>query len=107
MKIIGGPSSQALATRVAREMNIEPTLCEFNRFPDGEVYTRIMEEPMDEVTIIQSTATDSDLMACLLYTSHPEFPWTWKDAQADPEYHVQKEDTKKMLLRGLKDLCSF
>lgn len=65
MKIIGGPSSQALATRVAREMNIEPTLCEFNRFPDGEVYTRIMEEPMDEVTIIQSTATDSDLMALL------------------------------------------
>ncbi|MGB3908558.1 MAG: ribose-phosphate diphosphokinase [Methanomethylovorans sp.] len=66
MKIIGGPASQALATRVAREMNIEPTLCEFNRFPDGEIYTRIMEEPMDEVTIIQSTATDSDLMTLLL-----------------------------------------
>ncbi|MBC7086257.1 MAG: ribose-phosphate diphosphokinase [Methanomethylovorans sp.] len=66
MKIIGGPASQALATRVAREMNIEPTLCEFNRFPDGEIYTRLMEEPKDEVIIIQSTATDSDLLALLL-----------------------------------------
>jgi ribose-phosphate pyrophosphokinase len=66
LKIIGGPASQALATRVAREMNIEPTLCEFNRFPDGEIYTRLMEEPKDEVIIIQSTATDSDLLALLL-----------------------------------------
>lgn len=65
MKIIGGPASQLLASRVAREMGVEPTLCEFNRFPDGEVYTRIMDEQIDEVTIIQSTVTDSDLVSLL------------------------------------------
>ena len=65
MRIIGGPASQLLASRVAREMNIEPTLCEFNRFPDGEVYTRIQELEIEDVTIIQSTTTDSDLVALL------------------------------------------
>jgi ribose-phosphate pyrophosphokinase len=65
LKIIGGPASQLLASRVAREMGVEPTLCEFNRFPDGEVYTRILDEQIDEVTIIQSTVTDSDLVSLL------------------------------------------
>lgn len=46
-------------------MGVEPTLCEFNRFPDGEVYTRILDEQIDEVTIIQSTVTDSDLISLL------------------------------------------
>ncbi|WP_407355085.1 ribose-phosphate diphosphokinase [Methanolobus sp. WCC5] len=65
MKIIGGPASQALSTRVARELNIEPTVCDFTRFPDGELYSRILDEDVDEVTIIQSTTTDSDLIALL------------------------------------------
>lgn len=65
MKIIGGPASQALSSRVAREMNINPTVCDFTRFPDGELYSRILDEDVDEVTIIQSTTTDSDLVALL------------------------------------------
>ncbi|MDY0387688.1 MAG: ribose-phosphate diphosphokinase [Methanolobus sp.] len=65
MKIIGGPASQTLSSRVAREMNIDPTLCDFTKFPDGELYSRILDEDVDEVTIIQSTTTDSDLVALL------------------------------------------
>lgn len=65
MKIIGGPASQALASRVARELNLNPTVCDFTKFPDGELYTRILDEDVDEVTIIQSTTTDTDLMALL------------------------------------------
>lgn len=65
MKIIGGPASQALSSRVARELNLEPTVCDFTRFPDGELYTRIMDEEVDEVTIIQSIITDSDFVALL------------------------------------------
>ncbi|MBP1909662.1 ribose-phosphate diphosphokinase [Methanolobus bombayensis] len=65
MKIIGGPASQALSSRVARELNIEPTVCDFTRFPDGELYSRILDEDVDEVTIVQSTTTDSDLVALL------------------------------------------
>ncbi len=65
MKIIAGPASQLLAARVARELNSEPALCEFNRFPDGEVYTRIVDNSIDDVTIIQSTPTDADIIALL------------------------------------------
>lgn len=65
MKIIGGPASQLLASRVARELGITPTLCDFNCFPDGEAYTRIQDEHIKDVTIIQSTTTDSDLVSLL------------------------------------------
>ena len=65
MKIIGGPASQLLASRVARNLGKNPSLCDFNRFPDGEVYTRIQDEPLEDVTIIQSTTTDSDLVYLL------------------------------------------
>lgn len=65
MKIIGGPASQLLASRVARELGTNPTLCDFNRFPDGEVYTRIQDEQLENVVIIQSTTTDSDIIYLL------------------------------------------
>ena len=65
MKIIGGPASQLLASRVARELGMNPTLCDFNCFPDGEVYTCIQDEQIEDVTIIQSTTTDSDLVSLL------------------------------------------
>lgn len=66
MKIIGGPASQLLASRTARALGTEPALCEFNRFPDGELYLRIVEETENEnVTLIQSTPTDSDLVSLL------------------------------------------
>ena len=66
MKIVGGPASQLLASRTARALGTEPALCEFNRFPDGELYLRIADEIKNEnVTLIQSTPTDSDLVSLL------------------------------------------
>ena len=66
MKIVGGPASQLLASRTAKALGTEPVLCEFNRFPDGELYIRIADETKDEnVTIIQSTPTDSDFVSLL------------------------------------------
>lgn len=66
LKIVGGPASQLLASRTARALGTEPVLCEFNRFPDGELYLRIADEIKNEsVTIIQSTPTDSDLVSLL------------------------------------------
>ncbi|MCX9073728.1 MAG: ribose-phosphate diphosphokinase [Candidatus Methanoperedens sp.] len=41
-------------------------MSEFRKFPDGELYTRIVGEIDTEVTIIQSTVTDSDLVSLLL-----------------------------------------
>lgn len=66
MKIVGGPASQLLASRTARALGTEPVLCEFNRFPDGELYLRIADEIKNEsVTLIQSTPTDSDFVSLL------------------------------------------
>ena len=66
LKIVGGPASQLLASRTAKALGTEPVLCEFNRFPDGELYIRIADETKDEnVTIIQSTPTDSDFVSLL------------------------------------------
>ena len=66
LKIIGGPSSQALACRVAAGLNIKPTVTDFARFPDNEQYVQIKENVAGEdVALIQSTTTDSDLIALL------------------------------------------
>ena len=66
MKIIGGPSSQTLACRVAAQLNIVPTVTHFERFPDNEQYLKITEDISgQDVVVIQSTATDSDLVALL------------------------------------------
>ncbi|MGB3459305.1 MAG: ribose-phosphate pyrophosphokinase-like domain-containing protein [Halobacteriota archaeon] len=66
MKIIPGMSSQLLAARIATELGGNVSLCEFKKFPDGESYTRVLDDIKDEeVTIVQSIITDSDLI-CLL-----------------------------------------
>ncbi len=66
MKIIGGMSAQVLAARIAKELGCKASLCEFKKFPDGELYTRVVDDIKDEeVTIVQSIIADSDLV-CLL-----------------------------------------
>ena len=63
--IIGGPSSQLLAGKVAAILGQELALCEYETFPDGELYSQIATELDDDVTIIQSTPKDSDIIYLL------------------------------------------
>ncbi|MCE8424944.1 MAG: ribose-phosphate diphosphokinase [Candidatus Methanoperedens sp.] len=65
MKIIGGPASQLLSGRVAEEIKVELLVSEIKKFPDGELYTRVLDEISGSITIIQSTVTDSDFIALL------------------------------------------
>lgn len=66
MKIIPGVSTQVLAARIATELGGEASLCEFKKFPDGELYTRVVDEIKDEeVTIVQSLMADSGLISLL------------------------------------------
>ncbi len=66
MNIIGGPASQLLAGRVSDALKSTLLICEFKRFPDGELYTRILDELAGEsVTVIQSTVNDSDFVSLL------------------------------------------
>ena len=63
--IIGGPSSQLLAGKVAVILGQELALCEYRTFPDGEAYTQVASDLENEVTIIQSTPKDSDIIYLL------------------------------------------
>ncbi|MBU4490919.1 MAG: ribose-phosphate diphosphokinase, partial [Euryarchaeota archaeon] len=66
MNIIGGTASQLLAGRVSAALKSTLVVSEFKRFPDGELYTRILDEfAGDTVTIIQSTVNDSDFISLL------------------------------------------
>ncbi len=66
LTIIPGKASQLLAARVAAELGCEVALCEFRRFPDGELYTRILDDVEGEhAVIVQSLMADSDLIALL------------------------------------------
>jgi ribose-phosphate pyrophosphokinase len=63
--IIGGPSSQLLAGKVAAILGQELALCEYRTFPDGEAYSQVASELENEVTIIQSTPKDNDIIYLL------------------------------------------
>lgn len=66
MNIIGGPASQLLAGKVSEALKYNLLFCEFKRFPDGELYTRILDDFAGyNVTIIQSTVNDSDFVSLL------------------------------------------
>jgi len=66
LEIIGGPASQLLAGRVSEILKNNLLVSEFRKFPDGELYTRILDNfSSDKVTIIQSTVTDSDFVSLL------------------------------------------
>ncbi|MBU4075588.1 MAG: ribose-phosphate diphosphokinase [Euryarchaeota archaeon] len=66
MDIIGGPASQLLAGRVSEILKDNLLVSEFRKFPDGELYTRILDMISGgDVTIIQSTVTDSDIVSLL------------------------------------------
>ena len=68
MNIIGGQASQLLAGRVAEALKANLLLSEFKRFPDGELYTRVLDDLAgDDVTIIQSTVNDSDFISLLQF----------------------------------------
>ncbi len=66
MDIIGGPASQLLAGRVSEILKNNLLVSEFKKFPDGELYTRVLNRfTGDQITIIQSTVTDSDFVSLL------------------------------------------
>lgn len=66
MKVVGGPASGLLASRLAEHMNAELLQCEFKEFPDGEVYARVVDEITDEhVAVVQSTPTNTDIIYLL------------------------------------------
>ena len=67
MIIIGGSSSTGLAKEVADLVGCRYIEAESTRFPDGECYTRIEAESLDDdVAIIQNTYPDGNMMEMFL-----------------------------------------
>ena len=67
MIVIGGSASTDLAKGIAAELGCEYIEAVTVRFPDGECYTRIDRETLeDDVVIVQNTYPDGNLIEMLL-----------------------------------------
>ncbi|MDR3074959.1 MAG: ribose-phosphate diphosphokinase [Candidatus Methanoplasma sp.] len=67
MIIVGGSSSKDLAKELSNALGCAYVQAATTRFPDGECYTRIDNESMnDDVVIVQNTYPDSNLIEMFL-----------------------------------------
>ena len=67
MIVIGGSASMDLAKELASVMGCDYIQAATTTFPDGECYTRIDEEKLDDdVDIVQTTSPDSKIIELLL-----------------------------------------
>lgn len=65
MILIPGISSQLLCSRIARELGAKLGLVEYRRFPDGELYSRVLD-PIDRGAVIVQSIVDHLDLACLI-----------------------------------------
>jgi len=67
MKLITGSASRSLSEKLATSLNIPIVKTQIKRFPDGEIYIRILETIKNEqVTIIQTTYPDENIIELFL-----------------------------------------
>ena len=67
MKLIAGSASQKVANNLSQTLNIPLVEIESKRFPDGELYVRILEKIKGEdIYIIQTTYPDENIVELFL-----------------------------------------
>jgi ribose-phosphate pyrophosphokinase len=67
MKLIAGSASKSLTEKISRSDNISIVQTQIKRFPDGELYIRILENiKNEEITIIQTTYPDENIIELFL-----------------------------------------
>ncbi len=66
MDIISGPSSPTLGKKISTKAGNRLIGADFKKFPDGELYVRILDDIKDKVAIIQSICSNDDLVFLLL-----------------------------------------
>lgn len=67
MLILGGSNSSELAGRISHELGAEIAEAEIKKFPDGEIYVRIVSDIKDkECAVVQSTPDNDSLVELLL-----------------------------------------
>lgn len=66
MRVVPGPANPALSKTLATALGTAPVRTETRRFPDGEIYARVLEPLAGDVVVVQSTPSNDDLLALLL-----------------------------------------
>jgi ribose-phosphate pyrophosphokinase len=67
MKIISGTTSKTIAENLSKSLKIEIVDTKIKRFPDGELYIRILEDIADQdIIVIQNTYPDLNIIELLL-----------------------------------------
>ncbi len=70
MRVLEGSSNPGLAVAISNILGTDPILKDIRRFPDGEVYCRILEPIEDEdVILVQSTYPDNNAIETLILAS--------------------------------------
>jgi len=113
LKIVGGSSGRALATLVARELDLKVSGVEIKRFPDGEKYLRVDEDLAgQDVVIVQSINhepdellfeyfllcdTIKDLGASKVIAVLPYFAYARQDSRFNPGEAVSFKTVTKLI----------
>lgn len=67
MKLIAGSASQSLTEKISTTVNLPIVKTQIKRFPDGELYIRILENIKNqEIIIIQTTYPDENIIELFL-----------------------------------------
>ena len=67
MKLIAGSASQLLSEKISTALKLPIIETQIKRFPDGELYIRILENiENEEVTIVQTTYPDENIIELFL-----------------------------------------
>jgi len=67
MRVLEGSSNPGLSVAISNILGTDPILRDIRRFPDGEVYCRILEPIEDEdVILVQSTYPDNNAIETLI-----------------------------------------
>ncbi|MDR3283380.1 MAG: ribose-phosphate diphosphokinase [Candidatus Methanoplasma sp.] len=115
MIVVGGSSSRDLSKELATLLNCKFIQASTTRFPDGECYTRIDTESLDDdVTIVQNTYPDGNLVemfllqdavkkmgACTVTLVIPYFGY----ARQDRVFRPGEPESAKVMARHLSLMC--
>ncbi len=66
MQILTAISSPILTYRIAKEINAKVVAVERKKFPDGEIYIRLLEKPDEEVVLVQNTYPNEGIIAAII-----------------------------------------
>lgn len=95
MLIIGGSASKHVAEQLSKELNAKLVKTVSERFPDGELYVRILEDISDEhIVIVQTTYPDEKIIELFLLQDAAKEAGVEEITVIMPYFGYARQDTK-------------